>query len=195
MRSKPILLAALFALCAAAAARAEVYSFRDAQGIEHFASSPRPGWRVFRVKRERPDPASYDPIIRECAAAHEVDPSLVKAVIRAESGFDAEAVSDKGARGLMQLTRPVARSHGAADVYDPRQNVCAGARYLRTLLVRYGNDRLLALAAYNAGSGAIARHRGVPPYRETRAYVRKVLRFHRVYGSAAESLRARPTGT
>jgi len=176
-------------LCATATAlRAEVYTFRDAQGVDHFASSPRPGWRLFDLRGDVPDPASYDAIIRECAAKYAVDPSLIKAVIRAESGFDPDAVSRSGARGLMQLTRRTARSHGVADVHDPRQNIHAGARHLRALLDRFANDRTLAIAAYNAGAGTISRYGGVPPYRETRSYVRKVLRYHREYRRAAHSV-------
>jgi len=162
-------------------ARGEVYTFRDAQGIHHFADAPRPGWRLFDMRRDSTDPASYDAIIRECAAESEIDPSLVKAVIRVESGFDPEAVSDKGARGLMQLTLPTARANGIADVHDPRQNIRAGVRHLRKLLDRFSNDPKLALAAYNAGVGAVSRYGGLPPYRETRSYVRKVLRLRREY--------------
>ena len=178
----------LVPLSATATAHTDVYTFRDAEGIYHFADSPRPGWRLFGMRSDPRDPKSYDAIIRECAAAHKVDPSLVKAVIRAESGFDPEAVSSKGARGLMQLTFGAARERGVADVDDPRQNVCGGAGYLRTLLDRFSNDRKLALAAYNAGTNAISRHRGVPPGRETRRYVRKVLRFHRQYRRAQRSV-------
>src|ERR1043166_3600942 len=145
-------------LATTATARGEVYTFRDAQGIHHFADAPRPGWRLFDMRRDPTDPASYDAIIRECAAEAEIDPSRVKAGIRVESGFDPEAVSDKGARGLMQLTMPTARANGIADVHDPRQNIRAGVRHLRQLLDRFSNDPKLALAAYNAGVGAVSRY-------------------------------------
>src|SRR5262245_50511415 len=125
--------------------------------------------------------AAYDPLIAEAATEYEVDPALVKAVIRAESGFDSRAVSPQGARGLMQLMPPVARKHGVANPQDPRQNIRAGVRVLRTLLDRFENDAALALAAYNAGGGAVERCGGLPPYRETRHYVARVLRFRDRY--------------
>lgn len=123
----------------------------------------------------------YDPLIAEFSEKHEVDPALVKAVIRAESAFDRKAVSRKGARGLMQLMPRVARHQGVSDPSDPRQNIRAGVRVLRTLLDRYDNDSKLALAAYNAGGGAVERFGGLPPYRETRSFVKTVLRLRERY--------------
>lgn len=123
----------------------------------------------------------YDRLIAEQAAEFDVDPALVKAVIRAESAFDPMAVSPRGARGLMQLMPATARRHGAKNLHDPRDNVRAGVRHLRYLLKRYKGDRRLVLAAYNAGVGAVRRYRGLPPHRETRGYVGKVLRFHEEY--------------
>ena len=111
---------------------------------------------------------------------HGLDPVLVQSMIAEESGFNARAVSPKGAAGLMQLMPGTARDLRVSDVFDPGQNVEAGARYLRSLLERYKGDLAKALAAYNAGPGAVDRHRGIPPYRETRNYVRRVLtRFNR----------------
>jgi soluble lytic murein transglycosylase-like protein len=98
-------------------------------------------------------------------------------VVAAESAYRAEAVSPKGALGLMQLMPATARELGA-DPTDPRQNLDAGARYLRGLLIQYGHSPELALAAYNAGPGAVNRHGGVPPYRETRSYIQRVLRLY-----------------
>ena len=181
-------------------ARAEVYTYRDAQGVSHFTTSPGPGRRLFQRdsgKSATKPAASYDAIIaiiRECSAEYEIDPALVKAVIRAESAFDPEAMSHKGAHGLMQLTLPTARDHGADDVYDPHQNIRAGVRYLRGLLDRFSNDPRLALAAYNAGAGAVSRYRGLPPYPETRTYVKKVLRFHREYRRLAAGARGEGLG-
>lgn len=122
-------------------------------------------------------PAGGD--LRELAAAaarrHGLDPDLVMAVVSVESGFRPRAVSPKGAQGLMQLMPKTASSLGVADAFDPAQNLDGGARHLGQLLTLYGGDLTRALAAYNAGEGAVDRHRGVPPYRETRAYVKKVL--------------------
>jgi len=122
-------------------------------------------------------PAGGD--LRELAAAaarrHGLDPELVRAVVSVESGFRAEAVSPKGAQGLMQLMPKTAESLGVANAFDPAQNLDGGARLLGQLLTLYGGDLTRALAAYNAGEGAVQRHGGVPPFRETRAYVKRVL--------------------
>jgi soluble lytic murein transglycosylase-like protein len=109
------------------------------------------------------------------ARRHGLDPDLVAAVVSVESGFRPEAVSPKGAQGLMQLMPKTAASLGVADALDPEQNLDGGNRHLGELLTLYGGDLVRALAAYNAGQGAVQRHGGVPPYRETRTYVRKVL--------------------
>lgn len=123
-------------------------------------------------------PAGGD--LREIATAaarrHGLDPELVLAVVSVESGFRPGAVSPKGAQGLMQLMPRTAASLGVEDAFDPAQNLDGGARHLGQLLALYGGDLTRALAAYNAGEGAVERHGGVPPYRETRAYVKKVLR-------------------
>jgi len=117
--------------------------------------------------------------LRELATAaarrHGLDPGLVLAVVSVESAFRPEAVSRKGAQGLMQLMPATAASLGVKDVFDPVENLDGGSRHLGSLLTLYGGDLVSALAAYNAGAGAVARHGGVPPYRETRAYVKKVL--------------------
>lgn len=109
------------------------------------------------------------------ALRHGLPPDLVLAVVGVESGFRAEAVSAKGAQGLMQLMPGTSRELGVADPFDPEQNLDGGVRHLGALLTLYDGDLTRALAAYNAGAGAVSRHRGVPPYRETQAYVRKVL--------------------
>lgn len=112
----------------------------------------------------------------EAARRHGLDPDLVLAVIAVESAFKPDAVSPKGAQGLMQLMPATAASLGVADAFDPEQNLDGGTRHLRSLVELYGGDLRKALAAYNAGQGAVRRYGGVPPYRETRTYVEKVLR-------------------
>jgi soluble lytic murein transglycosylase-like protein len=112
------------------------------------------------------------------ARRHGLDPDLVLAVVSVESSFRPRAVSPKGAQGLMQLMPKTASALGVEDPLDPAQNLDGGARHLGSLLTLYGGDVRKALAAYNAGEGAVARHGGVPPYRETRAYVKKVLELY-----------------
>jgi soluble lytic murein transglycosylase-like protein len=122
-------------------------------------------------------PAGSDLTALATAAArrHKLDPDLVLALVQVESAFRPNAVSPKGAQGLTQLMPATARELGVKDAFDPAQNLDGGARYLRQLLTRYGGDVKRALAAYNAGPGAVDRHQGVPPFRETRQYVRRVL--------------------
>lgn len=118
--------------------------------------------------------AAFRELVERTAQRYGVDPALVDAVIQAESGYDPQATSPAGAVGLMQLLPTTARGLGVLDPYDPVQNVEGGVRYLRSLLDRFG-DVQLALAAYNAGPGAVLRYGGVPPYPETRTYVQRVL--------------------
>ena len=113
--------------------------------------------------------------IERWAAEHELDPRLVQAVVQAESGYNPRALSDKGAIGLMQLMPATAAELAVADPWDPDQNVGGGTAYLRQMLDYFSGDVQFAVAAYNAGPGAVLRHAGVPPFAETRAYVRKVL--------------------
>lgn len=120
------------------------------------------------------DRDGVEKLVREAAERHHVDPALVRAVIQTESNWNPGAMSRKGAVGLMQLIPTTAQRFGASDAFNPKQNVDAGVRYLRVLLERYNGNLDLALAAYNAGEGAVDRANGIPSYRETRNYVRKV---------------------
>jgi soluble lytic murein transglycosylase-like protein len=117
----------------------------------------------------------YEDLIRDTASRNDVDPALVEAVVRHESGFDPAAVSRAGAQGLMQLMPGTARGLGVTDPFDPAQSIDGGTRYLRDMLDRFGGDTRLALAAYNAGPWAVERYGGVPPYAETQTYVERVL--------------------
>jgi len=120
------------------------------------------------------DRDGVEKLVREAAERHRMDPALVRAVIETESNWNPKAYSHKGAGGLMQLIPTTAQRYGAYDVFDPQQNIDAGVKYLRTLLERYNGNLDLALAAYNAGEGAVDRAHGVPSFRETRDYVQKV---------------------
>lgn len=121
-----------------------------------------------------PSVSSYNDIIAEMSAKYEVPEALIRSVIRAESSFNPNAVSSAGAQGLMQLMPETAKSLGVTDAFDPRQNIEGGTKYLRKNLDRFG-DIKLAVAAYNAGPGAVEKYGGVPPYEETQNYVKKVL--------------------
>lgn len=137
---------------------------------------PYPEPEVVRVAIAPPEPAQpYSDIVDEVAAQHGVDPRLVKAMIRVESGFQAGARSRKGAMGLMQLMPETARLYAVLDPYEPRSNIEAGIKHLQSLLERFNEP--LALAAYNAGEAAVRRFGGIPPYPETRDYVWRVLRL------------------
>ena len=124
-------------------------------------------------------------LAEDASRRHGLDPALVLAVVAVESGFRPEAVSPKGAQGLMQLMPRTAAALGVQDPLDPGQNLDAGVRHLESLLKLYDGDLKRALAAYNAGQGAVERHGGVPPYRETRDYVRRVLERYRAKKAAA----------
>ncbi len=123
-------------------------------------------------------PADIDSAIERAAARHNVDPNLVRAVVKVESNFNPNAVSRKGAIGLMQLMPSTARQLNVKNPFDPEQNVDAGVRHLKQLLESYGGDVRLSLAAYNAGAGAVARSSGVPHYAETQNYVRRITNLY-----------------
>jgi transglycosylase-like protein with SLT domain len=135
-------------------------------GESSFTGRNRPAMSVDRDGTEK--------LVREAAERHRVDPALVRAVIETESNWNPRAYSRKGAGGLMQLIPTTAQRYGAYDVFDPQQNIDAGVKHLKWLLERYNGNLDLALAAYNAGEGAVDRVHGVPAYRETRSYVQKV---------------------
>jgi len=123
--------------------------------------------------------AELEPLIRRHSDAQNLDPKLVEAVIQVESGYNDRALSNKGAMGLMQLTPDTASLFNVRDPYDAEENVRAGTRYLRQLLDRFAGRVELALAGYNAGPGAVEKHRGIPPYAETRGYVQQVMALYR----------------
>lgn len=136
---------------------------------------PAAGWQL------PPAPSSFASVVSANAKALGVDPALVKAIIANESGFDPNATSKTGAQGLMQLEPQTAAELGVGNAYDPAQNIWGGTRYLRGLLERFHGDVRLAVAAYNAGPGAIEKYGGVPPYAQTQAYVDNVLESYRKY--------------
>lgn len=183
--------------------RADIYSYVDADGVVHYTNVPADPQFALLLRGEdvpefhgEPSPAwhrravRFDAVVDRVAGEQHVDPALVRAVIAVESAFDPQAVSRRGAQGLMQLHPRTARRLGVADPLDPEQNVRGGTRYLRELLLRF-DDLELALAAYNAGEGAVERYgRRIPPFRETQAYVPAVLRIYRELGGSRSPLDA-----
>jgi len=193
-------LAAVVVACIAfasliAPARADIYRYEDGEGIIHFTDAPTDKrFKIFMrdLKKDRQlrtklqlsrsvNPAEYETIIKSCADKYGVSASLIKAVIHAESGYNPNAVSQKGASGLMQLMPETARSLKVSNSFDPRDNVEGGVKYLRFLLDTFHGDVSLALAAYNAGLNKVAKFGGIPPYTETRTYVNRVLSYMQSY--------------
>lgn len=122
-----------------------------------------------------PQPSTVDDVIKAASEKHRIDRALIESVIHAESSFNPNAISPKGARGLMQLMPTTAAALGVGDAFDPQANVDGGTRYLQQLLIKYNNDLAKALAAYNAGPHRVQQYNGVPPYRETHQYVSRVI--------------------
>lgn len=178
-----------------ATALTRIYTYVDADGVKHFTDVPDSN--RYRLLVLNPSDltqsgehysanllaraAQYDAIIERAALSAAVEPNLLRAVIVVESGFNSRAVSKRGAVGLMQLMPATASRFGVSNPYDPRENVHAGAHYLKFLMNRFGQNVRLALAAYNAGEEAVERNgRQIPPYTETMAYVPKVLKIYRM---------------
>ncbi|HMK23650.1 MAG TPA: lytic transglycosylase domain-containing protein [Terriglobales bacterium] len=168
---------------AARSAAAEVNRYLSGE------SSPEGGeQRINLLRSSTPvSPAEVDAAIEQAAARHNVDPNLVRSVIKVESNFNPNAVSRKGAMGLMQLMPSTARSLHVTNPFDPQQNVDAGVRHLKKLLESYGGNIKLSLAAYNAGTGAVARSSGIPRFSETQNYVRRITELY--YGGAQPGTR------
>ena len=140
----------------------------------------------FRRKKER----LFHPIILQVASRHDIDPALVKAIIMAESGYNPNAVSKRGAKGLMQLMPSTAEALGVEDAFNPEQNISGGVRYFKRLVNRFDGDVKLALAAYNAGSKIVRHYQGVPPFKSTHYYIEKVFRYYELYkGQMTEKMK------
>lgn len=180
-----VVVTALLLTAVPAVGEAEIYYWRDASGQLVLSDKPKdPAARTFAVSQSqtfrttRPlvsgRAAAYESLIEQHANEQGVDANLVRAVIQAESAYNPRAVSGKGAMGLMQLMPATARAYNVFDAFDPAENIRAGVAYLKSLLLKYRANLELALAAYNAGPGAIAKYGEVPPYRETRQYVAKI---------------------
>ncbi|MCR9160375.1 MAG: lytic transglycosylase domain-containing protein [Nannocystaceae bacterium] len=197
-----------------ATSRNNYYSYTDESGTLHVTNVPsrsRGSWTLWKSVERKPKagdervsdaPAGvgrkgsvnlgaerfhrYDTFIRGAASRYQLPESLIRAVVHTESNYHSRATSRAGAMGLMQLMPKTARALGVKDAFDPKQNIFGGSRYLRLLANRYNGDMVLVLAAYNAGAGNVQKYGGVPPFAETRAYVRSVLRRFYAYERQAQ---------
>jgi len=170
------------------AADPDIYIRVDKNGVTELTDCPTgPGWVFYRKESgyvpsvsffQGDKPKSVDEVIREIAREYGIDGALVKAIVTVESNCDPRAISRKGAQGLMQLMPSTARDLKVSKPLDPRENIIGGVKYIKGLLAAYGDLRL-ALAGYNAGPGAVKKYAGIPPYRETISYVKKVLNYYK----------------
>jgi soluble lytic murein transglycosylase-like protein len=168
-------------------AKADIAKRVTADGVVSLVNSPSRQTPVVKNRLEREDAASnssrYDNYIRQASLLYQIPENLVRAVIMVESGFNPRAVSRADAKGLMQLVPATANRMLVDDIFDPRQNIYGGVRYLRVLANLFNGDLFLTLAAYNAGEGAVVKFGGIPPYPETQAYVARVVSYYRQYQS------------
>lgn len=178
---------------------AEIYTYKDKNGIRHFTNVPSsPKYKLFMPERKSRTYynnkgsyvksssravkiATFDPIIKKASRRYGLDCALIKAVITAESAFNCQAVSPKGAKGLMQIMPDNYPSLNISDPFDPSQNIMGGSKYLRQMLEVNDGRLKHALAAYNAGPEAVKKYEGIPPYNETINYVSKVIDLYRQY--------------
>lgn len=187
--------AVLYLLMVPCSVNADIYRYVDDEDIVHFTDAPTDKrFKVFMrdLKKDKElrtklkysasaNPAEFEQLIKTCSDKYGVNPNLVKAVIHAESGYNPNAVSSKGASGLMQLMPGTAKSLKVADRFNPKDNVEGGVKYLRFLLDTFRGDVSLAVAAYNAGLNKVAKYGGIPPYNETRTYVNRVMSYMKTY--------------
>ena len=192
-----ILLAAAELTLHSVASATEIFVYQRSDGSRLITDHARldPGYTLIKVYSSEEDNISvyssspgvvtrsseFDGLIQKVSDSVMLDPALIKSVMHAESAFDPNALSRKGARGLMQLMPGTAQRYGVTQILDPHQNVLAGGRYLRDLLRQFNGDMRLALAGYNAGENAVLKYGGVPPYTETQHYVRKVMDLYKEY--------------
>ena len=166
---------------------ADIYRYVDKDGVWHFTNVRTDAQYKLYIKTTRKTPSKfikeYEGIILQASRRFDVDVSLVKAIIKAESYFDHKAVSHKGAQGLMQLMPQTSDAMAVENPFDPEENIFGGTRYLSLLLKRFNNDKRLAVAAYNAGPERVEACNGIPPIAETEQFVKKVMNYYRDYNS------------
>ena len=169
---------------------ADIYRYVDKNGVWHFTNVKTDRRYTIFIRSSRKTPAEYikeySSIINQASKRFGIDAHFIRAIIKAESGFDHKATSSKGAQGLMQLMPGTANDMAVEDPFDPEENIFGGARYFSLLLKRFKNDKILALAAYNAGPEAVESYKGVPPFPEAKAFVKRVMDYYETYNSKAK---------
>ncbi len=186
-RSALLLVAALAGLSVTSAANADIDESVGSDGVISFSNTTKTGKLYAKTAPQKSSSSdgisssAYDEYIHQAAALYQIPEELVRAVIRVESGFDPRAISRTNACGLMQLMPGTAERMLVTDVFDPRQNIFGGVRYLRVLANMFNGDLELTIAGYNAGENAVIQYGGIPPYEETRQYVVKVVQYYRYY--------------
>ncbi len=200
---------------------ADIYMYKDKKGVTHFTNIKPTRGKFKRLYKKGPGKASrkrckgcdvvpakdfssarytrYDKFIYGAARLYKIPVALIRAVIESESSYDPRVVSSAGAKGLMQLMPLTAKAMGVTDVFDPRENIYGGTRYLRVLANTFNGNLVLTVAGYHAGPGAVARYKGVPPYLTTHKYVRVVIRRYYKYqkkeAAKRKARRTAPTGS
>lgn len=162
--------------------KADIYRFKDKNGVWHFTNIPSdPRYRLY-IKtggmKAKQYIKKYESIIHKAAEQFDVEPHLIKAIMKAESAFDPNAISESGAQGLMQLMPTTADDMRVNNPFDPEENILGGTRYLSLLLKRFKQDKRLAIAAYNVGAKIVEKHNSVPPIPQTRRFVERVMRYY-----------------
>ena len=183
---------AAMAIClfCSSGAFADIYRYKDANGVWHFTNIKSDKKYKFYLRETSPSKGGvqyikdYEHIISQASRRFRVEPSLIKAVIKAESDFDHRAISGKGAQGLMQLMPETADEMNVSDAFNPEENIFGGTRYLSLMLERFRKDKRLALAAYNAGPERVEEYKGVPPFPETATFIERVLKYYHQYNAA-----------
>jgi len=176
---------ALFCLIPLGSATCDIYRFKDEMGVWHFTNIPSDTRYRLYMKASglpaKPYIVKYDKIINRASQQFNVDPHLIRAIIKAESSFEAHAISKSGAQGLMQLMPATAKDMEVHDPFDPDENILGGTKYLSMLLKRFKNDIRLAVAAYNVGPSKVDNHKGIPPIPATQCFVERVMSYYNAY--------------
>lgn len=177
--------AGLIAIFFLSNAEADIFRFRDKEGVWHFSNTRSDArYRLYIRTRGiggKQYLKKYEDVIRKAAEQFGIEVNLIKAIIKAESSFDPDAISESGAQGLMQLMPDTANDMEVGDPFDPEENIFGGTRYLSLLLQRFNHDKRLAIAAYNVGATTVTKHDAVPPIPQTRRFVEKVMKYYRQF--------------